>query len=342
MVFVAATGELVTYQDLPVSTISPNSSWAEADPLELLSTVKKCIDITVDNLIQLDIDPADIVTIGLANQRETVVAWSKSTGQPLHNAILWHDVRTAASVDYFKKKAGRERVERRVERMTGLPLSTYFSAVKIHWLLQNVAKVQQAFDENDLLVGTVDTWLLWNLTGGVYITDATNASRTQLMDLETLEWDPYLLSFFELPLKSSDMAKIVSSSEVYGRLNFSKIKGTPISGCLGDQQAALVGQNCFRPGQAKCTYGTGCFLLYNVGPKIIHSKDHGLLTTVAYKLGKNVPPAYALEGSMAMAGGAITWLQKQLHLFESPNDTEKLASSVENRSLQPLMFYVHE
>lgn len=333
MVFVASTGELVTYQDLPVSTLSPNSSWAEADPIELLTSVKKCIDITVDNLIQLDIDPADIVTIGLANQRETIVAWSKSTGQPLHNAILWHDVRTAGSLEYFKKKAGRERVE----RITGLPLSTYFSAIKIHWLLQNVKSVKKAFEKDDLLIGTVDTWLIWNLTG-TYVTDATNASRTQLMDLETLEWDPFLFSFFELPVKPSHLAKIVSSSEVYGKLNFSKIKGTPISGCLGDQQAALVGQNCFRPGQAKCTYGTGCFLLYNVGPKIIHSKDHGLLTTVAYKLGKNVPPVYCLEGSIAMAGGAITWLQKQLHLFENPQETQKLASSVDNRSRKPLTF----
>ena len=154
LVFVANSGELVTYQDLPVSNTSPQSSWAETDPLELLSTVKQCIDVTIENLVQLDIDPADIMTIGLANQRETIVPWSKQTGQPLYNAILWHDCRTAGSVEYFKKKIGREKVE----RMTGLPLSTYFSAAKIHWLFKNEPKVRKAFESDDLMIGTVDTW----------------------------------------------------------------------------------------------------------------------------------------------------------------------------------------
>ena len=187
-----------------------------------------------------DIDPADIQTIGLANQRETVVTWSRKTGEPLHNAILWHDVRTAADVEYFKKKIGREKVE----WMTGLPLSTYFSASKMHWLFKNESKVRAAFEQDDLMIGTVDTWLLWNLTGGVakgvYLTDVTNASRTMLMDLETLEWSPALLHFFELPLKVKHLARIVSCSEIYGKLCCSKIKDTPISGCMGDQQAALV------------------------------------------------------------------------------------------------------
>ena len=203
--------------------------------------------------------------------------------------------------------------------------------------------------------------LLWNLTGGVdngvYVTDVTNASRTQLMDLESLEWSPALLNFFELPLKVHHLAKIVSCSEIYGKLTYSKIKNTPISGCMGDQQAALVGQNCFRPGQAKVTFGTGCFLVYNVGAKIIHS-DH-LVSTVAYKLGPKVPPVYALEGSignspfwcvpilliifvvyaiLAMAGGAISWLQKQLHLFQKPEDTQWMAAAHKNDNDDDLVF----
>jgi len=230
-------------------------------------------------------------------------------------------------VSQFKKKLGRERVE----HITGLPMSTYFSATKILWLLENVPCVRKALNDEDLLIGTVDTWLLWNLTGGidggVYITDVTNASRTQLMNLETLEWDTYLFSFFDLQIKPSNLAKIHSSCEVYGKLSSTNIQGTPISACLGDQQAALVGQNCLRPGQAKCTYGTGCFLLYNVGPRIVHS-NHGLISTVAYKLGPNTPPVYALEGSVACAGGAVTWLQKELQIFDKPKDIEIMASQV--------------
>ena len=213
--------------------------------------------------------------------------------------------------------------------MTGLPISTYFSATKIKWILDHVPAVKDALKNDDLLIGTVDTWLLWSLTGGdVYVTDATNASRTQLMDLKTLEWDPFLLSFFDLPSGLIRfLPKIVSSCEIYGKLAKSKIQGIPISACMGDQQAALVGQNCFRPGQAKCTYGTGCFMLYNVGPRIVHS-NHGLISTIAYKLGPDVPPVYALEGSIAMAGGAVTFLQKQLNIFDRPQDIEIMASKV--------------
>lgn len=327
LVFVASSGELVTYQDLPIVTICPERSWAEVDPLQLLSTSIDCINLTVNNLKQLDIDPEDIVSIGLTNQRETVVAWSRSTGKPFHNAILWHDSRTSDMVSRFKKKVGRERVE----YMTGLPMSTYFSATKILWLMENVPSVRQAIKEEDLLIGTVDTWLMWNLTGGidggVYITDVTNASRTQLMNLETLEWDSFLFSFFDISIHPSSLAKIHSSCEIYGKLSMTEIKGTTISACLGDQQAAVVGQNCLRPGQAKCTYGTGCFLLYNVGPRIVHS-THGLISTVAYKMGPNNPPVYALEGSVACAGGAVTWLQKELRLFDKPQDIEIMASKV--------------
>lgn len=327
LIFSADTGKLVTYHQVELGSHYPEKGWVEQDPCEILSTVTECMEKVVENLRKLNIDPESIKAVGITNQRETTVAWDKQTGTPLHNAIVWLDTRTSSTVELFKKNVSEDELEV-VRKLCGLPLSTYFSAVKIRWLLDNVAAVQDALSKNTLMVGTVDSWLLYNLIGGgLQITDVTNASRTMLMNIKTMNWDEKLCKFFDIPI--TILPTIKSSSEIYGYIKEGVLKGLPLSGCLGDQQAALVGQACFKIGEAKNTYGTGCFLLYNTGYEPIVSR-HGLLTTVAYKFGPDSPAVYALEGSVAVAGNAVKWLRDSLGLIKKASDIESLASSVSN------------
>ncbi|XP_034840231.1 glycerol kinase 3-like isoform X1 [Maniola hyperantus] len=328
LVFAANTSEVLTYHQVSLKRFSPQEGWVEQDALEILSAVLECIEVTVDNLKKLDINPEDVLGIGITNQRETTVVWNSSNGEPLYSAIVWLDVRTSSVVDDLLKTKGAQCINA-VTQTSGLPLSTYFSSVKLKWLLQNVTAIKDAVSNGECMAGTVDSWLIWNLTGGsrggIHATDVTNASRTQLMSLKTLQWDRGLLRFFDIPLQI--LPKIKSSAEIYGYISTGSLLGTPIAGCLGDQQAALVGQNCMNFGQVKCTYGTGCFMLYNTGESIVHSQN-GLLTTIAYKMGPNSPPIYALEGSVAIAGDTLQWLQDSLGIISDVTETETQASQV--------------
>lgn len=275
------------------------------------------------------VSAANIKAVGITNQRETTVVWDKNTGEALYNAIVWTDTRSAALVRELKSRAGSEKLQ----ALCGLPLSTYPSCSKLLWMFENVPKVKAAYDQGTLAFGTVDSWLAYKLNGGpekdVHVSDTTNASRSMFMNLETLEYDDSLLDFFHLDRKKIHLPKIVRSSdpEAYGKLSSGVLKGVSITGCLGDQSAALVGQRGFNPGQAKNTYGTGCFLLYNVGEKPVISK-HGLLATVAYDFGGK--PVYALEGSIAVAGSAIKFLVNNLQFFDSSEKINELAESVED------------
>ncbi|HEV8181414.1 MAG TPA: glycerol kinase GlpK, partial [Candidatus Angelobacter sp.] len=265
----------------------------------------------------------DLAAIGITNQRETTLLWNKKTGKPLANAIVWQDMRVAADVARMASEVGNDFFRRR----TGLPLSTYFSALKLRWLLENIPGARRQAESGEIIFGNVDTFLLWKLTGGgVHATDVTKASRTQLMDLQTLEWDAELLRMFGILRQV--LPEIRSSSEVYGRVAQGPLKGVAVAGILGDQQAALVGQTCFRSGEAKNTYGTGCFLLMNTGERPVESK-HGLLTTVAYKL-RNQPARYALEGSIAIGGALVQWLRDNLGMIKTSAEIEELAQSVED------------
>uniref|UniRef100_A0A1Y1KDG7 Probable glycerol kinase n=1 Tax=Photinus pyralis TaxID=7054 RepID=A0A1Y1KDG7_PHOPY len=328
LVFAANTAEVLTYHQIPVPHITPQEGWVEQNPELILHSVIETINVTCDNLRKLDIDPLDIVAVGITNQRETTVVWDSRTGKPLYNALVWLDMRTSVTVD--KILSNGKRNKNFLKSLCGLPVSTYFSAVKLRWLIDNVPKVRDAISDGRCLFGTIDTWLIWNLTGGVngglHITDVTNASRTMLMNINTLKWDPHLCKVFDVPL--AVLPEIRSSSEIYGYLSESALCGVPISGCLGDQQAALVGQMCFQQGQAKSTYGTGCFLLYNTSTAIVQS-NHGLLTTVAYQLGRDSPVFYALEGSVAVAGVAMQWLRDNLEILECAGDSADIAEKVD-------------
>ncbi|XP_015176354.1 PREDICTED: glycerol kinase-like isoform X1 [Polistes dominula] len=328
LVFAAETAEVLTYHQIPISQTCPKEGWVEQDPIEILNAVRECLRQTVFNLEQLTIDPSDIVAIGITNQRETTVVWDSVTGKPLYNAIVWMDMRTTSIIDDMLKGIWN-RNKNYLKSLCGLPISPYFSALKLKWLLENVPEVQEALAKDQCMFGTIDSWLIWNLTGGVnggvHTTDVTNASRTMLMNIRTLQWDPKLLSFFQIP--PSILPQIRSSSEIYGYIQDDILHGVPISGCLGDQQSALVGQLCFQQGQAKSTYGTGCFLLYNTGTAIVDSSQ-GLLTTVAYQLGANATPVYALEGSIAIAGAAIKWLKNNLGILSNAKESEAMAESI--------------
>nr|XP_002127360.1 glycerol kinase-like [Ciona intestinalis] len=329
LVFSAKTAELIAYHQVEVSQLFPNEGWVEEDPMEILNTVYECIDKTVQGLNRLNIPVSSIKAIGITNQRETTVVWDKYTGQPLHHAIVWCDNRTQSTVDKLVSKTPNKSQDY-LRQYCGLPISTYFSAVKLRWLLDNRPDVRRAVDEGRALFGTVDSWLLWNMTGGAksggkHITDITNASRTMLCNIRTQKWDAELLEFFDIP--ASVLPEIRSSAEHYGDLTEGSLKGIPLCGCLGDQHAALVGQTCFKSGDAKNTYGTGCFLLQNTGTKPVMSR-HGLLTTVGYKLGKNEPTIYALEGSVAVAGGLVRWLRDNLGIIKESSDIEELAKQV--------------
>jgi glycerol kinase len=301
--------------------IYPRPGWVEHDPEEIWRRTEEVIS---EAMQQKALRPSDLAGIGITNQRETTILWNRKTEDTIHNAIVWQDTRVEHDVAEFSRSGGQDRFR----QQTGLPLATYFSALKIRWMLNNVRGARELAESGELLAGNIDSYLVWKLTGGsnggIHITDVTNASRTQLMNLQTLDWDESLLSFFEIP--KAVLPKIVSSSEVYGAAKISPIEGVPIAGILGDQQAALVGQTCFDPGQAKNTYGTGCFLLMNTGTSPVLSR-YGLLTTVAFKFGDQ-PARYALEGSVAITGALVQWIRDNLGLISRSEEIESLARTV--------------
>ncbi|PZC71989.1 hypothetical protein B5X24_HaOG212083 [Helicoverpa armigera] len=378
--------ELVAYQ-MDKTEVQPHEGWMEQDPLEIMHHIKLCAENAIDQLTELGYSKDDIVTLGITNQRETTIAWDKYTGEPLHPAIAWNDIRTDSTVDAILAKIP-DRNKNYFKNICGLPISPYFSALKMRWMKDNIKAVRRASRDKRLLFGTVDTWIIWNMTGGphggLHITDVTNASRTLLMNLETLNWDPILCRLFGI--HRDTLPTIHSSSEVYGTVkDGSLLDGIRISGILGNQQSALVGHNCLQAGQAKNTYRSGCFLLYNTGTRRVQSthglittvayklgpdtpavyalealvghnclqagqakntyrsgcfllyntgtrrvqSTHGLITTVAYKLGPDTPAVYALEGSIAVAGGAMKFLRDNLRLIKDVvQDTEHIAGQV--------------
>jgi glycerol kinase len=315
------TGRVVACDQREHEQIYPRPGWVEHDAEEIW---RRTQEVIAGALQQRALQPSDIAAIGITNQRETTVLWNRKTGKPVHNAIVWQDTRVADDVVEFSRTGGQDRFR----ALTGLPLATYFSGLKIRWLLENVAGVRERAKNGEVLFGNIDTFLMWHLTGGseggIHVTDVTNASRTQLMNLKTLDWDEGVLSTFGIP--KAMLPTIKSSSETYGSATESALQGVTIAGILGDQQAALVGQTCFRAGEAKNTYGTGCFLLMNTGEHAVVSK-HGLLTTIGYRLGKQ-PAVYALEGSIAITGALVQWLRDNLGLIERSSDIETLALSV--------------
>ena len=301
--------------------IFPKPGWVEHDPAEIWRNTEEVIATA---LTDAGLAPRDLAAVGITNQRETSVLWDRLTGRPLHNALVWQDTRVDDLVAALARDGGQDRFR----AATGLPLASYFSGLKLKWLLDNVPGARAKAEAGEVLFGTVDSWLVWQLTGGatggLHITDVTNASRTQLMNLATLDWDDHLLSSFDVP--HTVLPRIVASSDVYGPASVGTLTGVSIAGILGDQQAALVGQACFEPGEAKNTYGTGCFLLMNTGAQPVPSAA-GLLTTVAYQLGAEAP-RYALEGSIAITGALVQWLRDNLGLIENSADIEALAREV--------------
>ncbi len=327
------SGRAVASAQLEHRQIYPRPGWVEHDALEIWDRTRETIRTALSGA---GLTAADLVAVGITNQRETAVVWDRSTGKPVHNALVWQDTRTDAIVGELARAGGQDRFR----ASTGLPLATYFSGPKIRWLLDNVPGLQRRAEDGEILFGTVDSWLIWNLTGGaaarggdagargsgaVHVTDVSNASRTMLMDLASLDWDPGLLSAVGVP--QSMLPAIRSSSEIYGSA-VGELEGVPVAGVLGDQQAALFGQACFEPGEAKNTYGTGCFLLLNVGREPVASRA-GLITTVAYRIGDE-PAVYALEGSVAIAGALVQWLRDGLGLIASSSEVEALAATVDD------------
>ena len=297
--------------------IYPSPGRVEHDALEIWRNTQGVI---AEAIAGAGLKPSDLAAIGVTNQRETTVLWDRRSGAPLANAIVWQDTRVDTMVAEFARTGGQDRFRAK----TGLPLASYFSGLKLRWLLENVPGARAKAEAGDALFGTIDSWLLWNLTGE-HLTDVTNASRTQLMDLAALDWDDGMLAEFGIP--RAVLPRIVSSSEVYGEAR-GELGGVKVAGVLGDQQAALVGQTCFQPGEAKNTYGTGCFLLMNTGETPVQSTA-GLVTTVAYRFGQ-AKPCYALEGSIAISGALVQWLRDNLGLIKSSNEIEELARSVED------------
>jgi glycerol kinase len=295
--------------------IFPRPGWVEHDPLELLNNVHTVIQRALENA---QLKATDIAALGITNQRETTVLWHRETGEPAYNAINWQDTRT----DHFVRELGAELGQDRFREQCGLPLATYFSGPKIRWLLDNVVGLRERAESGDLLFGTIDSWLIWKLTGR-HVTDPTNASRTMLMNLATLQWDDELLDVMGVP--RAMLPEICSSAEVYGEATGS-LEGVPVAAALGDQSAALVGQTCFERGEGKCTYGTGSFLLLNTGERPIVSRS-GLLTTLGYQLG-SARPTYALEGSVAITGALVQWFRDNLGLIGSAPEIETLALTV--------------
>ncbi|THH14755.1 hypothetical protein EW146_g5618 [Bondarzewia mesenterica] len=324
----------------------PHPGWHEQDPEELQAMCETCIDEAVKNLEKAGWSRDSVKVIGITNQRETTVAWSRKTGKPLCRAIVWDDSRTKNLVAHYQNVLETKGLEvepgvfvrgeegiRALRELTGLPLSTYFSAVKLRWMIDHHDDVRKAHEEDDMLFGTVESWIVYNLTGGVkeglHISEPTNASRTLLLNMVTLKWEPRLLRFFGL--KESILPRLVSTSEVYGEIVSGALQGIKIGGLVGDQQGALIGNKCFTQGEAKCTYGTGAFLLFTTGEDIVYS-SHGLLSTVAYQPGPGAKPVYALEGCIAVAGSAIKWLRDSMGMIASASQVNDLAASVPSTS----------
>ena len=318
------SGRIVATGQREHEQIFPRAGWVEHDPMEIWESVR---EVVAQALSKASVNRDQIAAVGITNQRETTVVWNKETGEPVYNAIVWQDTRTQKIIEELGGDAGQDKYKDRV----GLPLATYFCGPKVKWILDNVDGARADAEAGKLLMGTIDTWVLWNMTGGadggVHVTDVTNASRTMLMDLKTLSWDEEIAAEMTIPV--SMLPEIKSSSEVYGK---GRQKGllvdTPIAGILGDQQAATFGQACFEVGMAKNTYGTGNFMLMNTGEEIVPSKN-GLLTTVCYKIGDR-KPIYALEGSIAVTGSLVQWLRDNLKMFDSAPEVEKLALEVED------------
>ncbi len=315
-------GQIAAVDQREHEQIHPQAGWVEHDAAEVWRRTREVIG---GALASSGAEAGEIAAIGITNQRETTVVWDRETGEPICNAIVWQDTRTAELVHELAGSAGLDRLRERV----GLPLSTYFSGPKLAWMLEHVPGARQRAEGGELAFGTIDSWLLWNLTGGpkggVHATDVTNASRTMLMDLQTLDWYEESLELMGIP--RCMLPEIRSSSEVYGEAQGTALGGRPVTGIIGDQQAALFGQSCFERGEAKNTYGTGSFLLVNTGEEIVQSPQ--LLTSVAAKIG-TAPTRYVLEGSIAVTGAAVQWLRDQLGLIETAADVEQLASTVED------------
>jgi glycerol kinase len=315
------SGRTVSIAQKEHEQIYPRAGWVEHDAEEIW---RRTQEVIAEAMQSRGLRPQDLAAIGITNQRETAIVWNRKTGRPVCHALVWQDTRVDEAVHDFARDGGQDRFREK----TGLPLATYFSALKLRWILNNVPGVREQAESGEAIFGNVDSFLVWHLTGGasggIHVTDVTNASRTQLMNLRTLQWDAELLETFGIPEKM--LPQIRSSSEVYGIALLPSIEGVRIAGILGDQQAALVGQTCFERGEAKNTYGTGCFLLMNTGTELVHSKN-GLLTTVAFQMG-SAPAHYALEGSVAIAGALVQWLRDNLGLIGGSAEIESLARSV--------------
>ncbi|MFJ9413795.1 glycerol kinase GlpK [Streptomyces sp. NPDC101227] len=315
-------GRIVAVDQKEHRQIFPRPGWVEHDAGEIWINVQEVVAGALD---KAGITRTDLRAIGITNQRETTLLWDKNTGEPVHNAIVWQDTRT----DALCKELGRNVGQDRFRRETGLPLASYFSGPKIRWLLDNVEGLRERAERGEILFGTMDSWIIWNLTGGrscgVHVTDVTNASRTLLMNLHTLEWDERILASMEIP--AAVLPQIRSSAEVYGMAG-GILSGVPVAAALGDQQAALFGQTCFAQGEAKSTYGTGTFMLMNTGHQPVNSHS-GLLTTVGYRIGRRAP-VYALEGSIAVTGSLVQWMRDQMGLINTAAEIETLAAAVED------------
>ena len=317
------SGRVVSVAQKEHEQIYPKPGWVEHDAKEIWARSQEVLD---EALSQAGASTDDIAGLGITNQRETALVWDRNTGEPVHNALVWQDTRTDKLVDELSADGGQDRFRAKV----GLPLATYFSGPKVRWILDNVDGAREKAEAGDLIFGNMDTWLIWNLTGGtdggLHITDVTNASRTMLMDLDSLSWNEEIASTIGVPM--SMLPEIHASSEVYGEVKSGAGAGISIAGDLGDQQAATFGQTCFSPGEAKNTYGTGNFMLINTGTELVHSKS-GLLTTVGYKVGDN-DAIYCLEGSIAITGALVQWLRDNLKMIKAAPEVEELAASVED------------
>lgn len=316
-------GQIVSSSQKEHQQYYPKPGWVEHDAIEIWENT---VELIYSALAKANANGSDLAAIGITNQRESTLIWDKSTGKPLCHAVVWQDTRTDELINALARDSGLDRFRAKV----GLPLSTYFSGPKVRWLLDHHEGSQQRAENSELLFGTIDSWLIWNLTGGKqngqHLTDVTNASRTMLMNLSTLDWDADMLRQLNIP--RTMLPEIRSSSEIYAECTLPELNGVPIAGVLGDQQAALFGQTCFEPGETKNTYGTGCFMLMNTGTAPIQSK-HGLLTTLGYQV-KGHPAVYALEGSVAIAGALVQWLRDNLKLIAKSSDIDILANTVED------------
>jgi glycerol kinase len=313
------SGRIAASHQLEHKQIFPQAGWVEHDPQEIIQRVGEVIS---GALQAVNATAADVAAVGITNQRETTVVWDRHTGKPYYNAIVWQDTRTDQIVARLSASGGPDRLREKV----GLPLSTYFSATKLIWLLESVEGLRDAAEKGDALFGTIDTWVTWNLTGGaVHATDVTNAGRTLLMNLHTLDWDDEILREFDIPRAMLPQIKPSSDPATYGHIDLGG-DSVPLTAILGDQHAALFGQTCYNPGEAKNTYGTGCFMLLNTGEEAVMSR-HGLLTTMGYQLAGQ-KPIYALEGSIAVTGSLVQWLRDNLGIIQSSQDVEALANAV--------------